>query len=261
MGGYLGVVLVLAVLIAIVIAKTAVVVPAEARSWSNVSANYHSTLGAGFHMLVPFVDVSRYRRCSLKEAAADIPEQVITRDNDAGARRRRDLPAGAEPERASYGVRSAVRRSLQPAQTRCAPGSARSTSTRPSRRGHQRAGRAGARQSVRPLGHQKVLRYEIKEHHAAAGRRRRDGEADAPSAKRRRDHLIEGQRDAAINQAEGESSRSSNSPGVAPPTWMNGRRAGRRPRGRHRDGRRPPARSRSRQRVPGGPEAMRLPRR
>ena len=61
-------------------------------------------LQAGFHILVPFVDVIRYRH-SLKEAAIDIPAQVcITRDN---------VQVGVDgilylkvlnPERASYGI-------------------------------------------------------------------------------------------------------------------------------------------------------------
>jgi len=42
---------------------------------------YSGTLGAGFHVLTPFVDVIRYRH-SLKEQTMDIPEQIcITRDN------------------------------------------------------------------------------------------------------------------------------------------------------------------------------------
>ena len=67
-------------------------------------ARYSGTLGAGFHFLLPFVDVIRYRH-SLKEQAIDIPAQVcITRDN---------VQVGVDgilylkvmnPERASYGI-------------------------------------------------------------------------------------------------------------------------------------------------------------
>ena len=42
---------------------------------------YAGTLNAGFHMLVPFVDVIRYRH-TLKEQTIEIPAQIcITRDN------------------------------------------------------------------------------------------------------------------------------------------------------------------------------------
>jgi regulator of protease activity HflC (stomatin/prohibitin superfamily) len=81
MSGALLVVLVLAGLVAVVIARTAVVVPQQ---WAYVVerlGKYRGTLDAGFHILVPFIDIVRYRH-SLKETAIDIPEQVcITRDN------------------------------------------------------------------------------------------------------------------------------------------------------------------------------------
>ena len=80
MGG-LVVVIVLAVLIIIVIAKTAVVVPQQSAYVVERLGKYSGTLQAGFHILIPFLDVVRYRH-SLKEQAIDIPPQVcITRDN------------------------------------------------------------------------------------------------------------------------------------------------------------------------------------
>jgi len=72
---------VLAVLVVIVIAKTAVVVPQQNAYVVERLGKYRTTLHAGFHMLLPFMDAIRYRH-SLKETAVDIPEQVcITRDN------------------------------------------------------------------------------------------------------------------------------------------------------------------------------------
>ena len=78
---------------------------------------YHATLNAGFHILVPFVDVIRYRH-SLKEQALDIPAQVcITRDN---------VQVGVDgilylkvlnPERASYGISNYLFAITQLAQT------------------------------------------------------------------------------------------------------------------------------------------------
>ena len=68
-------------LVVIVIAKTAIVVPQQSAFVVERLGRYNNTLDAGFHILVPFVDVIRYRH-SLKETAIDIPAQIcITRDN------------------------------------------------------------------------------------------------------------------------------------------------------------------------------------
>jgi regulator of protease activity HflC (stomatin/prohibitin superfamily) len=98
------VVAVLAFLVIIILVKTAVVVPQQNAFVVERLGTYNGTLGAGFHILTPFVDVIRYRH-SLKEQTYDIPEQVcITRDN---------VQVGVDgvlylkvlnPERASYGI-------------------------------------------------------------------------------------------------------------------------------------------------------------
>ncbi|HSP67415.1 MAG TPA: stomatin-like protein [Bryobacteraceae bacterium] len=75
------VVIFLAFLVIIVLIKTAVVVPQQNAFVVERLGTYSGTLGAGFHVLTPFVDVIRYRH-SLKEQTMDIPEQIcITRDN------------------------------------------------------------------------------------------------------------------------------------------------------------------------------------
>src|SRR5919106_2603861 len=104
MSGGLFVALVLALLVVVVIAKTARVVPQQSAFVVERLGKYHTTLNAGFHILVPFLDVVRYKH-SLKETAIDIPEQIcITRDN---------VQVGVDgvlylqvlnPERASYGI-------------------------------------------------------------------------------------------------------------------------------------------------------------
>ncbi|MGH9657913.1 MAG: SPFH domain-containing protein, partial [Bryobacteraceae bacterium] len=98
------VVLGLALLVIIIIAKTAVVVPQQSAFIVERLGKYGGTLDAGFHVLIPFFDVIRYKH-SLKEQALDIPEQIcITRDN---------VQVGVDgvlylkvlnPERASYGI-------------------------------------------------------------------------------------------------------------------------------------------------------------
>jgi regulator of protease activity HflC (stomatin/prohibitin superfamily) len=93
-----------AILLFIIMAKSAVVVPQQSAYVVERLGRFAGVLQAGFHFLTPFVDVIRYRM-SLKEAALDIPAQVcITRDN---------VQVGVDgilylkvlnPERAAYGI-------------------------------------------------------------------------------------------------------------------------------------------------------------
>jgi regulator of protease activity HflC (stomatin/prohibitin superfamily) len=104
-------------LVILVIAKTAIVVPQQSAYVVERLGRYSNTLGAGFHILLPFVDSIRYRH-SLKEMAVDIPAQVcITRDN---------VQVGVDgvlylkvlnPERASYGIADYMFAISQLAQT------------------------------------------------------------------------------------------------------------------------------------------------
>ena len=72
-------VLVLAVLVIIIVAKTATVVPQQSAYVVESLGRYSRTIQAGFHILVPFIERIAYKH-SLKEEAIDIPEQV-TKDN------------------------------------------------------------------------------------------------------------------------------------------------------------------------------------
>ena len=117
LGGTVIVFAVLAIVVLIIVAKTAVVVPQQNAYVVERLGRYAGTLGAGFHVLLPFVDVIRYRH-SLKEQAYDIPAQVcITRDN---------VQVGVDgvlymkvlnPERASYGINDYLFAISQLAQT------------------------------------------------------------------------------------------------------------------------------------------------
>jgi regulator of protease activity HflC (stomatin/prohibitin superfamily) len=108
---------ILTVLILVIVAKTAIVVPQQSAFVVERLGRYHGTIAAGFHVLLPFVDVIRYRH-SLKEIAVDIPAQVcITRDN---------VQVGVDgvlylkvlnPERASYGISDYMFAISQLAQT------------------------------------------------------------------------------------------------------------------------------------------------
>jgi len=206
MSGLLTVVLVLAVLIAIIIGKTAVVVPQQSAFVVERLGKYHSTLGAGFHILVPFVDVIRYRH-SLKEAAADIPEQVcITRDNVQVHVDGVIYLQVLNPERASYGVADPLFAISQLAQTtlRSEIGKIDLDKTFEERAHINIQVVQELDKASEPWGI-KVLRYEIKnitppQDVLAAMEKQMRAERE----KRAVILSSEGQRDAAINAAEGE---------------------------------------------------------
>ena len=103
-GGAFVVFLVLAFFVFWVVAKTAVVVPQQHAYVVERLGRFAGVLDAGFHVLVPFFDVIRYRHL-LKEQAVDIPEQIcITKDNvQVGVDGILYLKV-MDPERASYGI-------------------------------------------------------------------------------------------------------------------------------------------------------------
>ena len=107
----------IAALVVIVIAKTARVVPQQNAFVVERLGKYQKTLEPGFHILLPFVDVIRYKH-GLKERAVDIPEQIcITRDNvQVGVDGVLYLKV-MDPKRASYGVGEYLFAIIQLAQT------------------------------------------------------------------------------------------------------------------------------------------------
>ena len=189
-----------------VVFKTAVVVPQQSAYVVERLGRYHTTLNAGFHILVPFVDVIRYRE-SLKERAIDIAAQVcITRDN---------VQVGVDgilylkvlnPERASYGISDYIFAITQLAQTtlRSEVGKIDLDRTFEERTTINTAV-VGELDKASEAWGVKVLRYEIKNIQppadilAAMEKQRR-----AEREKRAVILASEGQRDAAINTAEGQ---------------------------------------------------------
>src|ERR687898_1964670 len=200
------VVLVLALLVLYVIAKTAVVVPQQSAYVVERLGKYSDTLNAGFHILLPFLDSIRYRH-SLKETAVDIPEQVcITRDNVQVSVDGVLYLKVLNPERASYGISDYHFALSQLAQTtlRSEIGKIELDRTFEERTNINiqvvnELDKASEAWGV------KVLRYEIKnitppsDVLAAMEKQMR-----AEREKRAVILTSEGQRDAAINQAEGE---------------------------------------------------------
>ena len=106
-----------AVVVILIIFKTAVIVPQQSAYVVESLGKYSRTLRAGFHILIPFIENAAYKH-SLKELALDIPEQIcITKDN---------VQVGVDgvlyiqvmdPERASYGITDFVFAISQLAQT------------------------------------------------------------------------------------------------------------------------------------------------
>ena len=201
------VVLVLGVLLVIfILFKTAVVVPQQNAIVVERLGRYHATLNAGFHLLVPFVDVIRYRH-SLKEQAIDIPAQVcITRDNvQVGVDGILYLKV-LDPERASYGISNYTFAIIQLAQTtlRSLVGKIDLDRTFEERSSINTEIVSELDKASEAWG-VKVLRYEIKNIEppqdiiAAMEKQMR-----AEREKRAVVLQSEGQRDAAINTAEGE---------------------------------------------------------
>ena len=193
-------------LLVVIIAKTATVVPQQSQYVIERLGKYAGTLDAGFHILIPFLDAIRYRH-SLKEKALDIPEQIcITSDNVQvgvdGVLYIKVLDA----QRASYGIGDYVFAITQLAQTtlRSEIGKIELDKTFEERAHINTQIVDELDKATEPWG-VKVLRYEIKninpprdvleamEKQMRAEREKRANVLDS-----------EGHRDSAINTAEGE---------------------------------------------------------
>ncbi|MGQ9918497.1 MAG: SPFH domain-containing protein [Bryobacteraceae bacterium] len=204
--GALIVVFFLIFLALVVIAKTAVVVPQQSAYIVERLGKYSGTLYAGFHILVPFIDVIRYRH-SLKEQAIDIPEQIcITRDNVRvnidGVLYLKVL----NPERASYGISDYVFAITQLAQTtlRSEIGKIDLDRTFEERTNINASVVTELDKASEPWG-VKVLRYEIKTINPPADiLGAMEKQMRAEREKRATILSSEAAREAAINTAEGE---------------------------------------------------------
>jgi regulator of protease activity HflC (stomatin/prohibitin superfamily) len=201
--------LAIVILVIIVLAKTATVVPQQSAYVIETLGRYSRTLQAGFHILVPFIDRIAYKH-SLKEQAMDIPEQVcITKDNVQvgvdGVLYMQVLDA----RNASYGITNYQFAITQLAQTtlRSEIGKIdldRTFEERMTINAHVVAelDKASVSWGV------KVLRYEIKNINPPADiLHAMEKQMRAEREKRAVVLTSEGERDAKINQAEGEKQR------------------------------------------------------
>ncbi len=198
-----------AVLAIIIVIKTAVVVPQQSAYVVENLGKYSRTLTAGFHVLVPFIEVVAYKH-SLKERALDVSEQIcITADNVQvgvdGVLYLRVLDAS----RASYGIGDYTFAVTQLAQTtlRSEIGKIELDKTFEERTKINLRVVAELDDATQSWG-VKVLRYEIKninppEDVVAAMEKQMRAERE----KRATVLMSEGERDAVINAAEGEKRR------------------------------------------------------
>ena len=203
------VVLVIAVLVIVVLSKTAKVVPQQTAYVVENLGRYSRTLPAGFHILVPFVERVAYRH-NLKEEAMDIPEQIcITKDNvQVGVDGVLYLQV-LDAAKASYGITNYRFAIVQLAQTTLRSEIGKIDLDRTfEARGTINANVVSELDHASASWGVKVLRYEIKNInppkdvlHAMEKQMRAEREKRAVVL------TSEGDRDAKINQAEGEKQR------------------------------------------------------
>lgn len=196
----------IAVMVVIIIAKTAVVVPQQSAYVVESLGKYSRTLRAGFHILIPFIESAAYRH-SLKELAFDIPEQIcITNDNvQVGVDGVLYLQI-LDPERASYGITDYAFAISQLAQTtlRSEIGKIDLDRTFEERSSINSNVVAELDKASEPWG-VKVLRYEIKNINPPSDvLSAMEKQMRAEREKRAVILTSEGERDAKINEAEGE---------------------------------------------------------
>jgi regulator of protease activity HflC (stomatin/prohibitin superfamily) len=198
--------IVLAVFAILVVVKTAVVVPQQNAFVVERLGKFNAVLDPGFHVLLPFIDVIRYRH-TLKEQALDIPEQIcITKDNvQVGVDGILYLKV-LDPQRASYGIGDYYYAISQLAQTalRSEVGKIDLDRTFEERTHINGMVITELDKATGPWG-VKVLRYEIKnitppQDVLAAMEKQMRAERE----KRAVILTSEGERDAAINTAEGK---------------------------------------------------------
>ncbi len=111
------IIIVLILFIIIVLMKTAYVVPQRTVYIVERLGKFSSTLEAGFHILVPFIDRVAYKH-SLKEMVIDVPPQTcITKDNIQVEGDGILYMQIVDPIKSSYGINNYAFASTQLAQT------------------------------------------------------------------------------------------------------------------------------------------------
>lgn len=200
---------ILAIVVIIVIVKTAVIVPQQSAFVIENLGKYSRTVQAGFHILVPFIENVAYKH-TLKEQAIDVEEQIcITSDNvQVGVDGVLYLQV-LDARNASYGIGDYLFAIAQLAQTtlRSEIGKIELDKTFEERSHINLRVVEELDQASTPWG-VKVLRYEIRNINPPADvLTAMEKQMRAEREKRATVLESEGVRDAKINEAEGEKQR------------------------------------------------------
>jgi regulator of protease activity HflC (stomatin/prohibitin superfamily) len=211
------VVIVVTVAIIVVLFKTMRIVPQKQAWIVERLGKYHSTLSAGLHILVPFVDKVAYHR-DLKEYAIDVPpQQCVTRDNIIVEVDGLLYLQVVDPVKASYGITDYLFACSQLAQTtlRSEVGKLELDRTFEERTTINAAICAEVDKASDPWG-VKVTRYEIKtikpptsvldamEKQMRAEREKRAQIAESEGERQAKINRADGERCEAISHSEGE---------------------------------------------------------
>ncbi|MFB0553612.1 MAG: SPFH domain-containing protein [Phycisphaerae bacterium] len=186
--------------------KTIRIVPQKMAFIIERLGKYSTTLEAGFHILVPFLDKVAYKH-TLKEQAVDVPpQQCITKDNIAVEVDGILYMQVVDPKKASYGINNYAFASTQLAQTtmRSVIGKLDLDKTFEERETINSAIVDAVDKASDPWG-VKVTRYEVK--NILPPQSIKDAMEKQMRAEREKRATIaesEGDRQAKINRAEGE---------------------------------------------------------
>jgi len=196
----------LAIFILIVLVKTIRIVPQKQAFIIERLGKYQSTLEAGFHILMPFVDKLAYKH-TLKEQAVDVPPQTcITRDNISVEMDGILYLQVVDPRKASYGIDNYRFASIQLAQTtmRSVIGRLELDKTFEERDSINIAVVDAVDKASDPWG-VKVTRYEVKNIEPPASiKDAMEKQMRAERQKRAQIAESEGDKQAKINRAEGD---------------------------------------------------------
>ncbi len=213
----------LAAVVVVILLKTARVVPQREQFVVERLGKYAKTLDAGFHILVPFVDVVAYKH-TLKEQTVDVPSQsCITKDNISVEIDGVIYLQVNDARAASYGIQDYMFATSQLAQTtlRSEIGKIELDRTFEERETINSQVVYAVDRAAEPWG-VKILRYEIKdivppasvkdalEKQMRAERERRAVVASSEGERQARINVSEGERQEAINLSEAEKLRQIN---------------------------------------------------
>jgi len=204
----------------VVFFKTIRIVPQKQAYIIEKLGKYSTTLEAGFHILVPFLDKVAYKH-TLKEQAVDVPpQQCITKDNIAVEVDGILYMQVVDPKKASYGINNYQFASAQLAQTtmRSVMGKLELDKTFEERETINSAIVDAVDKASDPWG-VKVTRYEVKnilppqsikdamEKQMRAEREKRANIAESEGDRQAKINRAEGDRQEMIARSEGEKQR------------------------------------------------------